>query len=131
MAIAKAQTVQFPAVAHVLVPFGDVESGVANAVCQIPAGATVIGGEINVVTAYDSATSASLDLGDAVDDDEYTASPVDLTAAGRTALTLTGYKYAETSDISATITLTGATTAGVVAITIMYVVDGRGHEVQG
>lgn len=131
MSITKAQVVQYPAVASVVVPFGDVETGVANAVCQVPAGSIVVGGEVVVTTAYDSATSAALDLGDGGDPNRYTSSPVDIKAAGLTALTLTGYDYTETDDVEATITLTGATAAGSVTINVMYVVAGRGHEVQG
>ena len=131
MAISKAQMIQYPAVAQIVIPFGDVDTGVEQAACELPAGAIVVGGEVVVTTAYDSATSATLDLGDAADPDRYTATPVDLKSAGATALDVTGYQYAETEDATATITLTGATAAGSVTVNVMYVVAGRGHEVQG
>jgi len=131
MSITKAQTVQYPVVASVSFTYADLTTTVVEDLCQIPAGATVVGGEIIVDTAWDSATSATLDIGDDGDDDRYTGTIINLKTAGRTALTLTGYKYTETDTVDATPTITGATTAGAARINIMYVVEGRSHEVQG
>lgn len=98
-------------------------SGAAFVICTLPAGATVVGGEIIVDTASDSATSSNVDIGDSVDDDRYTASPVNLKSAARTALTLTGFKTTAQTDIKAIVTETGAATTGAFRVLIQYVVD--------
>lgn len=131
MTIKAAQSIQYPAVAEVAFTFADLTTTVVEDLCQIPAGATVIGGEIIVDTAWDSGTSASFDIGDADNDDRYTSTIIDLKVAGRTALTLTGYQYTDTDTIIGTPTISGATTAGAARIYIQYVVEDRGHEVQG
>lgn len=131
MAITKAETVQYPAVASVSFTYADIVTAVADAIAQVPAGATVVGGELIVDTAWDSITSAVMDVGDGDDPNRYTSSAVNLKVAGRTALTLTGYKYTETDDLEAISTIVGATTAGAARINVMYTVAGRGHEVQG
>lgn len=132
MTITAAQQVQYPVVASVSFTFADLLTTVVEDLCQIPAGATVVGGEIIVDTAWDSGTSDTFDIGDADDDDRYTSTIINLQSAGRTALTLTGYQYTETDTIIGTPTITGtAATAGAARINIMYVVEDRGHEVQG
>ena len=132
MAITAAQSTQYPVVASVSFTYADLTSGTVEDLCQIPAGATVVGGEIIVDTAWDSGTSDTLDIGDGDDDDRYTSTIINLQTATRTALTLTGYKYTETDTIDGTPTSAGtAATAGAARINIMYVVEDRGHEVQG
>ena len=85
-----------------------------------------------VKTAWNSATTATLKLGDATDDDRYTASAIDLKTAGRTALTLTGYKHTVAEALKALIAQTGAAaTAGEARITISYYVEGRAAFSQG
>lgn len=132
MAITAAQTIQYPAVASVSFTYADLTSGTVEDLCQIPAGATVVGGEIIVDTAWDSGTSDTFDIGDGADDDRYTSTIINLQSAGRVALTLTGYKYTETDTVDGTFTAVGtAATAGAARVNIMYVVADRGHEVQG
>lgn len=85
-----------------------------------------------VKTPWNSATTATLKLGDAADDDRYTASAIDLKTAGRTALTLTGYKHTTAQALKALIAQTGAAaTAGAARITISYYVEGRAAFSQG
>lgn len=132
MSITKAQTVQYPSVVSVAFTYADLTTAVVEVLAQVPAGATVIGGEVIVDTAWTTTGTATIKVGDTIDDDEYTASAVNLKAAARTALTLTGYKYAETTNFIATPALADtAADAGAARINIMYVVAGRGHEVQG
>ena len=132
MAITAAQSTQYPVVASVSFTYADLTSGTVEDLCQVPAGATVVGGEVIVDTAWDSGTSDTLDVGDGDDDDRYTSTIINLQATGRVALTLTGYKYTESDTIDATPTSVGtAATAGAARINIMYVVEDRGHEVQG
>lgn len=100
---------------------------------DIPTGARVVGGEIVVETAWDSGTSAVVDIGDGDDPDRYTGGgAVDLTSVGRTALTLTGFKYAGEDTIDLDPTFLGSTaTAGQAYIRVEYVLEDRAHETQG
>lgn len=109
------------------------DAAVAEAVIDLPANAIVVGGELIVDTAFDSTTSDVLDIGDGVDDDEYTSSQIDLQTAGRTALTLTGYKYTtpDTIDVEWTAGSTGTATAGSARLIVQYIVDGRAAFSQG
>ena len=122
---------QYPLVTWVDVAYGDLTTAVAAALADVPAGATVVGGAIIVDTVWNSATSDVADIGDGDDPNRYTASPVDLTALGRTALTLTGYKYASGDTIDITWTGTGAApTTGAARVEIEYLLEGRANETQ-
>jgi hypothetical protein len=112
------------------VAFDDYTSGVAAAFADVPAGAVVVGGGVAVTTAWDSATSSELDIGDGVDPNRYTASVVDMTAAGFTALTLTGFKYTASDELELEITDVGAPTEGAATLYVWYIVEGRGEEIQ-
>lgn len=103
------------------------DAAVAEGVIQVPEGATVIGGFINVKTAFNSTTSDVLDIGDGGDDDRYTATPINLQVAGVTALDITGYQYTAQDDIDVEWTAgsTGTATAGEAELIVQYVVDGR------
>lgn len=118
-------------VLSVVVPFtyADLTTAVAEAIAQLPSYAQVVGGDITISTAFDYATSGVLDIGDASDDDRYSSTPIDLTTAARTALTLTGYKYTAPTDITVTPTLVGAVTEGAGRIAILYTVEGRSNYV--
>ena len=106
MAISKNSARQYPLMASVDVTYDMLTSGSAEAAVDIPAGATVVGGYLVVDTAWDSATSDVLDIGDGDDVDRYTASQIDLTAAGATALDVTAYEYTVQDTID--LTWTGA-----------------------
>lgn len=100
--------------------------GTVEAVIDVPQNAIVVGGSFTVDTAFDSGTSDSLDIGDGGDDDRYTSSAIDLQATGRTALTLTDYKYTAGDTIDIKYTAAGtAATAGSGRLFVEYVVDGR------
>jgi len=103
------------------------DAAVAEGVIQVPEGAVVVGGHIFVTEVFNSTTSDVVDIGDGVDDDRYTATPVDLTALGSTALDSAGYKYLTEDDIDVEWTAgsTGTATTGEATITVLYVVDGR------
>lgn len=133
MPIKKLSGRQEPVLAYIDIGYADVTTyGTAEGAFDIPGNATLIGGDVVVKTAWNSATTATLKLGDATDDDRYTASPIDLKTAGRTALTLTGYKHTVAEVLKALIAQTGtAATAGVARISIEYYVDGRSAFSQG
>lgn len=118
--------------AHVNVSAVSVAGETGNIIAQVdlPANARVIGGEIVVLTAFDSTTNV-VDIGDGVDPDRYGAA-VDLKTPGRTALVLTGNAYSAADSIDLTYTETGtAPTAGEARISVQYVVDGRAAFSQG
>ncbi len=128
MAITKDAGRQNPLVAKVTIAFDDYTTAVAAEAFDMPDNAIVIGGHVMVNTAWDSATSAVLDLGDGADDDRYTASAINVKTAGRTALTLTGYKYTASDTIDAIITHVGAPTVGTLDVVLEYIIDGRATE---
>ena len=133
MAIKKNAARQELIVAHLDIGFADPTTyGTAEEAFDLPGNAILLGGDVVVKTAWNSATTATLKLGDAADDDRYTASAIDLTTAGRTALTLTGYKHTTAQALKALIAQTGAAaTAGAARITISYYVEGRAAFSQG
>jgi hypothetical protein len=95
----------------------------------LPPGAVVIGGEVVVETAYAGPTAATVSVGDASSATRY-ANAVSMLAAGRTALTLTGFSVT-TQNIRLTVNATVANaTAGRVSVRVMYVVANRAQEVQ-
>lgn len=97
-----------------------------------PTGAVVVGGEIVVTEVWNAGTSAVADIGDGGDPDRYTASPVNLQALGRTALTLTGFKYTGEDTIDIDPVIVGAdATQGAATIRVEYTIEDRGHETQG
>lgn len=119
-------------VAYVDVKAGDLVSGVAGKAIELPSGAVIVGGDIVVKTAFNSATTATLKVGDKVDDDRYTSAAVDLKTAGRTALTLTGYKHSVSEHLQALFAETGAAaTLGLARVSIHYYVEGRAAFTQG
>lgn len=114
-------------VAHLDLAFSDVTAyGTAEPAFDLPANAIVAGGDVVVTQAWNSATSATLKLGDAADDDRYTSTAIDLKAAGRTALTVTGHKYDVAQALKALVAQAGtAATQGKARITLHYFVQGR------
>lgn len=105
--------------------------GTAENAFDLPANAILVDGDVVVKTAWNSATTATLKLGDAADDDRYTASAIDLKTVGRTALTVTGFIHSA-EVLKALIAQTGAAaTAGAARISIQYYVAGRAAFSQG
>lgn len=111
----------------VSVPFtyADLTTAVAEAAAQLPPNAKVVGGDVTIATAFNYGTSGVIDVGDAADDDRYSATPINLNVAARTALTLTGYKTTAPTDIRITPTLVGVVSAGAGTLTILYVDENR------
>lgn len=96
----------------------------------LPANAQIVDIIVDVLTAFNSATSAVLTVGTAAAGTQY-ASGVDVkTAAGRIRPTFTAAQLAAldniggTTSVVATITPTGATSAGQVRVTLVYVQTG-------
>lgn len=106
-----------------------VRSNVDFLVIPLPSGATVIGGDITVETAYVGPTVATISVGDSASATRY-GSAVSVLAAARTALTLTGFRGAG-EDIRIRLNTTVAVaSAGKVTVRVEYVVQGRQNENQ-
>lgn len=92
----------------------------------LPAGAQIVNIVCDVLTAYNSATSATLTIGTAAAGTQY-ASGVNAKTAGRTTPTFTAAQLTAMSNIGnntsvvATVTSVGQPTAGQVRVTIQYV----------
>lgn len=120
---------QYPLVAYAEADFELLPTGEAVAVVRVQANGVVVRGGVIVTEAWDSGTSDVLDVGDADDADRYTASAIDLQAAGHTALDVTGDMYVEETDVIFTVTSAGAAaTAGKMKAYVEYIVVGRSNE---
>lgn len=113
--------------------FADVAglSAVSQDAISVPANAIVTGGEITVTTAWNTTGAATLSLGDAASATRY-LNAVNLKAAARTALTLTGFKHTVEEFLKAVATLAdAAATQGDARIVLTYAVEGRSAFNQG
>ena len=99
----------------------------------IPAGSQIVAFDIDVLTAYDSATSATVTIGTSAGATTY-VSGVSAKSAGRASITYTAAQLAAMSNqtvlgvaaptpaaVVVTITPVGATTAGYVNVTMSYI----------
>lgn len=97
---------------------------------RLPVGAVVIDGEWVTETGFD-ATTYTVAVGDSASATRYMAA-TDVKAAGRTALTLTGYRVTDATDhLRITFTPSDVTTAGKATLRVMFVIPGRAAEVTG
>ena len=98
----------------------------------IPVGSQIINFNIDVLTAFNSATSATLSIGTAAAGTQYVGS-VNAKTAGRASITFTAAQLAAMNGVSivgaaaatsapvvVTVTPVGATSAGYVEVTIIY-----------
>jgi hypothetical protein len=98
----------------------------------IPAGSQIINFNIDVLTAFNSATTATLSIGTAAAGTQYVGS-VNAKTAGRASITFTAAQLAAMNGVSVlgaaaatsapvvvTVTPVGATSAGYVEVTIIY-----------
>jgi hypothetical protein len=99
---------------------------------DLPVNAIVLGGDLVVTTAWNTATSATLSIGDAGSATRY-ATTVDLKTAARVALTLAGATHDATNNVLKALTaLSGtAATAGAARLTVNYIVKNRAAFTQG
>jgi hypothetical protein len=98
---------------------------VQNAIFKLPANAQILDIISDTLTAYDSATSATLTVGSAAAGTQY-ASGVNAKTAGRQRPTFSNAQLAAMDDIGAstdvyaTVTSVGQPTAGSLRITVLY-----------
>lgn len=130
LANGEAQTRSYLLAVSASFSYDDFTSGVGLAFCTLPIGARVLGGYCNIVTAWDSGTSDSLEIGDATDPNEY-LSALDAQATGTTEFSLSNLFdaagaitppiVAASDEILIEITSVGtAATAGVGNATMFY-----------
>lgn len=99
----------------------------------IPAGSIILGFNIDVLTAFNSGTSAVLSIGTSAGGTQYVSGVDVKTATGRIAPTYTAAQLAAmsnqsvlgvaaptTAPVVVTVTPTGATSAGYVNVTVLY-----------
>lgn len=113
--------------------FDDVPTtATAYAALGLPVNAIVVGGDLTVTTAWNTATTATLAIGDGTTADRYLGA-TNLKAAARTALVPTGFTHTSVqSDINATTAYVGAAaTAGAARLRVDYIVKGRAAFSQG
>lgn len=120
---------QWPLFGYNEMLFSDYASASVHDVIVLPEGAQVVGGFVLVTTPYNSATTATLNVGDAGLATRY-GSAIDLKTAGRKALTPTGLITAAKAPVTATFAQTGtAATAGAARVYIEYIVERKADEV--
>ena len=108
--------------------FKTVGSHVFDAIL-LPTNAIVVGGEVVTETAVSGSTAYNVKVGDSVNDARYLAS-TDRVAAGRTALTVTGF-VGGGEQVRVTVAPTVANaTAGKITVRVSYIIRNRVNEVQ-
>jgi hypothetical protein len=122
---------QTPIVAYIDVALANLASGVDLPVAELPAGASLLSGDIVVTEAFNSGTSDVLSVGDPTTYNRYISAQT-VAAAGRTALVPTGYVYTAPTKVSVRLVSVGtAATTGKVRVRLSYIVDKRSQFNQG
>jgi len=108
--------------------YADFNSGVANPLIYLRPGTQILGGFVDITTAWNSATSAGMTIGDTegVDDvDRYKAS-FNIKATGLTSLVAPiANGVIDTSEaLTGTVTVVGAPTQGEGRIVVWYIESG-------
>jgi hypothetical protein len=129
MAFVKDSGRQYPKVAIATISYADFPVGTTDKeTIDLPAGAIVIGGYVECVAAWATATLPTIDL--QIGDVSYVSAPVALAAGTGAALVPTGTKLTANDSVDVTIGGSGsAATAGSARIIVEYVVDGAANEV--
>jgi hypothetical protein len=120
---------QWPLVGYNEMLAADFAAGAVQNVVVLPEGALVIRAFVLVTTAYNSATTATFSVGDAVTPARY-GSAIDLKTVGVKNLTPTGYITPGQGPVTVTFAQTGAAaTAGAARVYVEYVVERKADEV--
>jgi hypothetical protein len=116
---------QWPTVGYNEFLVADFAAGATQPAIVLPEGAQVTRGWVLVTTAYNSATTAILDIGDATVANRY-GNDIDLKTVGLKPLTPTGYIQPGKGPVTVTFAQTGAAgTAGSARVYIEYVVERK------
>lgn len=106
---------------------GQNSTNVVDATFYLPQNAQIVNFLVDVLTAFDSATSATFSAGTASGGTQYASGVNVKAAAGRITPAYTGTQLTNMSNVStnttlvASITPVGATTAGSVNVTVQYI----------
>lgn len=131
MAITTNSDRQYGLTAVVDFAYGDLTSGTSADAVELPSDAIITGGHVYISTAFNSATTDVIIVGDTDDDNEYLTS-TSIAALGLTALVPTGLKLSAGKKITVTWTGVGtAPSAGAGQLVINYIRQGRSNENQG
>lgn len=132
MSITKNYNRQGLAVAIVEILLASFADGAAQPAIELPAGAVVVRGSVYVDEVFNAATTATLKVGDAQDDDRYTATPLDLRTAGAKEVAGTGYQMPYKGDVIVTYASSGAVaTTGKARLVVEYIEAGKSEWTQG
>ena len=127
MAITKSDARQWPLAEIIRFNVADVAAGEV-AMADLQGGEVVVGGSLTVVTAWNTTGAATVDLGDEDVGDRY-LDGVNLKAAARTALTLTGHVYPTAAELVATFAFDDtAADAGEAILEFTVIREGRQSE---
>lgn len=106
-------------------------TGFALDAVELPENAVVTQIQATVTTAFDSATAATVSIGDSASATRYLGA-TSVKTAGLVSATPTGYNVTNaTNKIRLTFALNGATTAGAIQLHVTYYVKGREQFTQG
>lgn len=131
MAVTKNPARQEAVHAYVDIAYGDLTSGTDHAAIEVPANAVVVEGAVVVSTAWNSATSDVLDVGDSGSQNRY-KNDINIAATGLTAITPTGYKYTTKDNITVRwVGVSTAPTTGALRLRVSYIVIGKSEFTQG
>ena len=92
-------------------------------ILTIPDDAMLVWGQIHVITAFDDSSTLTIDIGEDIDPDQFTATPIDLKTAAITALTDCAFvQYGVQGEVRVTFAAAGADAeVGKAVIYIAYV----------
>lgn len=123
---------QAPLWAYVDIKLEDFADGAVQDAIELPGDAIVVGGFVQPITTFNAATTATLKVGDALDDDRYTATAADVKALAVVPLTITGYQMPAMGKLKVTYASTGAAaTTGKCRLVVSYIRAGRTQSTQG
>lgn len=123
---------QAPLRAFVDINLADFDDGAVQAAIQLPGDAIIVAGFVQPITTFNAATTATLKIGDSVDDDRYSATPVDVKALTLVNLDITGYQMPAQGNLVVTYAETGAAaTTGKCRLVVEYIRAGRTQVTQG
>ena len=123
---------QAPLWACVDINLEDFADGAVQDAMELPGDAIVVGGFVQPITTFNAATTATLKVGDDVDNDRYTATAANVKALALVPLTITGYQMPATGKLKVTYESTGAAaTTGKCRLAVSYIRAGRTQSTQG
>lgn len=127
---------QYPMNAMLRFGYADLTAATGLEAIELPANSIVVNGSVVVETAFNTSGGTTpadtLKLGDDASTTRYTATPVNLRTAGRTVLTLTGFRHTARTLLKVlweqNADKTGNPSQGSGYIELSYIIEGRCNE---